>query len=46
MSRDISLSFDLFAGWFWAIKDGEFTEDYAGKDDEELLNAAVYPLQE
>jgi hypothetical protein len=38
--------FDLFAGWFWAIKDGEFTEDYVGKDDEALLNAAVYPLQE
>ena len=38
--------FDLFAGWFWAVKDGEFTEDYVGKDDEELLNAAVYPLQE
>ena len=38
--------FDLFAGWFWAVKDGEFTEDYVGKDDEELLNAVVYPLQE
>ena len=38
--------FDLFAGWFWAVKDGNFTEDYIGKDDEELLNATVYPLHE
>jgi len=39
--------FDLFAGWFWAVKDGNFTEDYIGRDDEEeLLNAVVYPLHE
>lgn len=38
--------FDLFAGWFWAIKDGKYTEDYVGKDDEEYLNRVIYPLQD
>lgn len=38
--------FDLFAGWFWAIKDGKWTSDYVGKDEEEMANAKIYALQE
>lgn len=38
--------FELYAGWFWAIKDGKFTEDYHGKYEEEQLNETVYPLQD
>lgn len=38
--------FDVFTGWFWAIKNGEYTKDYVGKDDKEYLNRIIYPLQD
>lgn len=38
--------FELLSGWFWAIKDGKYTQDYNGKDDEEFLNRVIYPLQD